>query len=406
MSIRRLLDAIALFKAARGVVSKHAALRSHQLDVYNKTSSLAKAVKNQTDRVTLTVQAASALARRVNGPNFIDAYTNSKLRTEQQTNIKQDRSHERSEADHAISPEKNLRSNESSFIAGTNVENREHLALEYAQHDQASLSTGSGANALKNTNADLEISPSSQPSLPESEDPVKARFLQRQAEAQIPSQSAGFPFTEAHSGRSTVDCADWANGPLEGQNGDVYYSRPASSAPVLSSLPRVKLPKNTETAQESDRHVSDESMNQDVFYSSSSINKVASLPVTQTFPQQDPPSEAMYSEIFHSPRVAKMLSGNKGHNKESPDLELKGNENAPDSSTKPAMEKDEDTFSSRTTSGVVDLLPKDRQEPPKQPEDESVEDLAKDGTAETSERSLSQEQVYHRPWSLIAKVTD
>lgn len=67
MAGRRLLDAALLFNASRTIAKQHFNLRSQQLDVWSKTSSLAKATKNQTDRVTLTVQAASALARRFNG---------------------------------------------------------------------------------------------------------------------------------------------------------------------------------------------------------------------------------------------------------------------------------------------------------------------------------------------------
>lgn len=64
MAGKRLLDAARLFSASRNVAQQHFKIRSEQLDVWSKTSSLAKGVKNQTDRVTLTAQAASALAKR------------------------------------------------------------------------------------------------------------------------------------------------------------------------------------------------------------------------------------------------------------------------------------------------------------------------------------------------------
>jgi hypothetical protein len=54
-----------LLNASQSVARKHVALRSHQLDVYTKTHALAKAVKNQTDRVAQTAKAAAALARRL-----------------------------------------------------------------------------------------------------------------------------------------------------------------------------------------------------------------------------------------------------------------------------------------------------------------------------------------------------
>ena len=63
MAGRRLVDAAKLFNASKSVAQKHIALRSSQWDAYNKTSSLAKAVKSQTDRVTLTAAAAIALSQ-------------------------------------------------------------------------------------------------------------------------------------------------------------------------------------------------------------------------------------------------------------------------------------------------------------------------------------------------------
>lgn len=66
MTGKRLLDAARLFSATRNVAGQHFKIRSEQLDIWNKTSTVAKAVKNQTDRVTLTLQAASALAQRFN----------------------------------------------------------------------------------------------------------------------------------------------------------------------------------------------------------------------------------------------------------------------------------------------------------------------------------------------------
>ena len=66
MSGRRLLDVAAIFRASRDIAAKHGALRKSQLDTYSKTSSLAQAVNSQTDRLTLTLRAASALSQRLN----------------------------------------------------------------------------------------------------------------------------------------------------------------------------------------------------------------------------------------------------------------------------------------------------------------------------------------------------
>lgn len=82
MSGKRILDAAAIYKASRGVAIKHIALRQRQLDHYSKTSSLAKAVKSQTDRVTLTVQAAASLAQRFNESGPEDVRTQGTRRPE------------------------------------------------------------------------------------------------------------------------------------------------------------------------------------------------------------------------------------------------------------------------------------------------------------------------------------
>ncbi|KAL5121705.1 hypothetical protein ACEQ8H_000392 [Pleosporales sp. CAS-2024a] len=64
MAGRRLVDAAKLFTASKSISQKHVALRSTQLDAFTKTSQLAKALKNQTDRVTRTAAAAIALSKR------------------------------------------------------------------------------------------------------------------------------------------------------------------------------------------------------------------------------------------------------------------------------------------------------------------------------------------------------
>ena len=70
---RRILDGAALLKATRSVASKYIALQEHRFDTYSKTSSLAKAIKGQTDRVTLTFRAASALNQRFNSSTILDS---------------------------------------------------------------------------------------------------------------------------------------------------------------------------------------------------------------------------------------------------------------------------------------------------------------------------------------------
>ncbi|KAM5464066.1 hypothetical protein MauCBS54593_007245 [Microsporum audouinii] len=73
MSGRRLLDAITFLNASRGVAKKHIVLQRHALDHHARTSSLTKEAKNQIQRIGLAVQAASDLAKKLDGdpaPSF------------------------------------------------------------------------------------------------------------------------------------------------------------------------------------------------------------------------------------------------------------------------------------------------------------------------------------------------
>lgn len=65
MSGKRLLDAAKLASAGRAVGAKHFDLRRQQWRVWTEGSGLGRAVKSQTDRVTVTAGAAWQLARRV-----------------------------------------------------------------------------------------------------------------------------------------------------------------------------------------------------------------------------------------------------------------------------------------------------------------------------------------------------
>jgi len=70
------VDAAKLVQAARSVAKQHVALRSEQLDRYNKSSTLAKQAKYQSDRIVLTLQAAAALARRLSEDDKADQFGN------------------------------------------------------------------------------------------------------------------------------------------------------------------------------------------------------------------------------------------------------------------------------------------------------------------------------------------
>lgn len=382
MAGKRLLDAAALFKASRAVASKHLALRTRQLDVYNRTSSLVKAVKHQTDRLTLTVQAASALAQRFDGPSAPystqaswakqaradgggtavpsnDSVEGNGLGRVMKEGIEQDHFYEKREGNTTAEPlpngELGVRQEKAERFplpdgtippAESDIGTSKRDKDVYHERPRSEMAKEPLAEEKQRPEYSLEPETSGRTSIlkpASSSSPLpanEAKKLQRQAEFQIPSRPAEPPT----SGSSSEDSAELGTD----QEKDVFYKPSANASPVLSSLPRVKVPKVTEDIQESDEHVQDAQINQDVYYSASHKQKQA-VPEVQAIPEQNKPSEEMFSEIFHSPRVAKMLNG-KSRSGETPKaLKMKAAENTPVEHSDLSQGKDQDTFNVRSS---------------------------------------------------------
>lgn len=337
MTGRRLLDIAAIFKASQGVAAKHVALRQHQLDVYSKTSSLAKAVKSQTDRVTLTVKAASVLAERFNGPEPDYSTQASQPRKSTQgapipsqdgasgttegsvkkDGLSQDHFYERPDQNAAADPPpdanlgvrqekaKRYPLPDGSILPADTAEVPERDKYSYNELPQTEPAKAPLADGREETDEGLQPTLSGRTSIPnptEGTDPViaeKSKTLQRQAEKRTLSQAVELS-PPAHSEELDLKAdQDW----------DVFYTPLSSDGRVHSALPRVTVPKNTEDAQESDKHVSGAQINQDVFSSSPSKNEERPVPQAQAVPEQEQLSDEAYTELFHSPRVARMLGG-------------------------------------------------------------------------------------------------
>ncbi|BCS02328.1 protein kinase COQ8 [Aspergillus luchuensis] len=141
--------------------------------------------------------------------------------------------------------------------------------------------------------------------------PDEARKAQRQAESQIPSTTA----EHTGYGASQLDVS---------QQQDVFYKPSKQTTPGSSGLPRVKLPK---TSSDTQTGINTE-INADVFHSPVGAEKPASS--TQPTEQQEEISEDMMKELFHSPKVAKMLS-----RQAAADLKYKGKTPMPPPDAKP-----------------------------------------------------------------------
>jgi aarF domain-containing kinase len=170
----------------------------------------------------------------------------------------------------------------------------------------------------------------------------EARELQREYEDQIPSHADDVQNPQASQKFSKLS---------EGHDRDVFYTRSAEKKPEFSSLPRSRIPKHTEDKQESEEHVKDGQLNQDVYYSTPEPGQEASqtenIPHKAAIPEQDQVPEGVNTDVFRTKRVAEMLGGNPYKSK--PSLNLKGARGTPYDHTPLASGKDQDTFNVRTS---------------------------------------------------------
>jgi aarF domain-containing kinase len=328
MAGKRLLDVAALFNASRGVAQKHVALRSRQLEVWSQTSSVAKAVKSQTDRVTETAKAASFLASRLNesAPSWTSGASQpaeeKPIPSRESTEAKGTRSALEGglEQDHIY--EKSESNTSSDSVPTEDLEIRQKKSDRYPLPDGTIPPSNSSLNLPKrdrDVTSERELSP---PKVPlkdgHNEEAVlrpassgtsaipnpshskvlsseRAKKLQRQFEQQIPSQPADAE--ERHSDNKLA----------QGHDEDSFYTPSKHASPVLSSLPRVKIPKRTENTQSNDEHVQYDGINSDSYSAASAGN--SSIPATQAVPEQGDVPEGVNTDLFYSPRVAKMLGG-------------------------------------------------------------------------------------------------
>lgn len=321
MAGKRLLDAAALFTAGRAVFRKHIALRSQQWDVYSKTSSLTRLVKQQGDIAAgLTAQEAPYSSRHS------DRTIPSVIQDQPRQGQAQDHFYKRSQDSGAVKAvsEEGLGVKQEGGLSKALPDEKvptTNTAHEDAGQDQSyTASTGRGP-------AHREV--------PMSAD--EARRAQRQSEFQIPSRTADQESNE----QSDVDATRLS----KDQDEDVFYVRAEKAASVLSELPRAKIPKHTEDSQGVGGDIRQAGINSDVFSPSSGSQDMKVLPETQAVPDQEQIPEGINTDVFHSPKISRLL----GLGEKSPSLGLKGASGTPLEKTELAKGKDQDTFNVRMT---------------------------------------------------------
>ena len=304
---------MSLFRASRSIAAKHFDIRLSQVDVYTKTSSIFNAARTQAPpafaAAAQSFSQSVAQATKTQNPNehipHQDAATNTGSSVSQD-GIKQDHFYKRSDDNAAVDPVP-----------------EEDLAIKQRQADREPLPDGTipprdsvvgaergdpesfnqrpiaeeGQHPTQDDAAHLNVHASNQSTIPEpsiqkplsSEEAMKA---QRQSESQIPKKTADPPTPEDDVGSEfSVD-----------QEQDIFYQPPDATSPVLSALPRMRVPKIENDVQAGDSHIPPD-LNADVYYSGNKDAKDGN--------EVEELSEEQLAQIFSNPRIARML-GNKG----------------------------------------------------------------------------------------------
>lgn len=335
MAGRRLVDAAKLFNASKAITQKHIALRSNQLDAFNKTSTLARAVKNQTDRFTLTAAAAIELSKRFSeeAPSYARAAAEQATGTHRQhediprketverdsggeggeEGLQQDHHYDRSEQNSAVRPppeaELEIEQEEAPRrplpdgtipTAGVTLEQEEKGQDTFSQRPIGEAPKEPLAeekhDPLRQEDQGIKPVESDETTIPL---PGQPRGQSSAATETIPSHANGLQQPNASSRVQHLQ---------KGHDRDVFYSRSVESQPAPSSQPRTHIPNHTATKQASDKHVDDKQLNQDVFYQQDTS------PLTA--PAKEDLSEGINTDIFHSTRVAQMLGNDPYSRKE------------------------------------------------------------------------------------------
>ncbi|KAF9694967.1 hypothetical protein EKO04_007000 [Ascochyta lentis] len=344
MAGRRFVDAAKLFQASKSIASKHITLRSQQFEVYQKTSTLAKAIKSQTDRVTLTAAAAVALYQRSNEA----APTYAKTAPENATGT-QHADIPRKETVERQAPEHNIREglkqdhhyDRSGQTTAAQPPPEQELDIEQAKAPRRALPDGTIPSAgialgqegkSQDTFSDRPVSEAPKDPLVRDQDtqvrqedegirPVEST----ESTIPLPGQPRGTSseITEpipAHANDLQPSTnASKIQSLLEGHDRDVFYTRSVESQPASSAQPHAQIPKQTADKQGSDSHVEDGRLNQDVFYTVPKRGQQQAQdqePVQAAVPELDDIPEGINTDVFHSKRVARMLGQDRYSRKE------------------------------------------------------------------------------------------
>ena len=318
MSGKRVLDAMALLQASRSIAAKHLNIRLSQVDIYTKTSSIFKAARTRAPPTFVAAaqsfsQSAAQPARTQNPNDHIpgEGTAEGKISSASREGVEQDHFYKRSEDNAVVDPapqedleveqrqaqrqplpDGTLPPEDSPIGAGRGDADtvNQRPVTEGAQHP-----TQDGGEHL-NINSSIQ-STIPEPSVQKPLDSEAAMQAQRQSESQIPRKTADPPPPEFSAPAIIADDDVSQEFSIE-QEQDIFYQPPDTTSPILSALPRMRVPKIENDVQAGNSHIP-KGLNSDVYYSG---NRAA-----ETGSSGDELSEEQLAQIFSNPRVARML---------------------------------------------------------------------------------------------------
>lgn len=381
------MQGAALFNAARGVTRKHVALRSRQLQLYGQTS-LGKLIRSQTERVTETVKAAGFLASRLN--ETAPAWT--------QENTPLDHSTYTAVPEHSATPSRKSTSqkedNRTIFADGlaqdhcygispanSSIERSAHADLDIHQEtaNRHPLPDGTipPAHSFADTEQKIEdveqgekaSELDKQPWVKDNKKEVKHPNIVSHASTSTPSKrrNAEIPspedtgslqqqFEQQIPRQPTLFCGG-IDGLSSGHDQESFYERPTLSTPVSSALPFVKIPLQTDDAQRGNEHVQIGEINSDSYYSTQGprVSALPQIPTEKSSAEQEEKYEGINTDLFYSPRVARILGGTTRNGKR-PGPEPKTGQDTAISKTTFSNGADQHTFNVRTSDPAATIL--------------------------------------------------
>lgn len=336
MSGRRLLDALTLISSSRSIATKHFAIRAEQLDHYSKTSSLSIYIKSRWRDVNANDQTAVLSARRSVSQNPIGSDGNSpsskipNLNSVQHSNdpslaqkkdegLGQDHFYNWSGNNASTDrlpkddlPVQKEKPPDFTLPGGTilSQDANSNRGQSYPGHFSTNTQRGPSAELTDvvdgSHTGNLSSAASKQPLIPNHLEGQQrtafpgARYSQRQAEEQIPSERV----EPIRGAASEVD----TQGKLDvDQRQDLSDQPPMESSPVKTAFPYVKLLKQASNAQGSDSGVLNEAdpntLPSSIEFSTGSGQKA----MVQPQGQRDDISEETMQNLFHSKKVANVI---------------------------------------------------------------------------------------------------